>query len=677
MVSTLILIIIATAATALLLLFGGLHPYLNIPAYGLTSVAGLLTLLRLRNVKVRNQDWSCLLASCLFLGYILLRALNSPASYLARADLYLVLAALIIYLIFALVLTSSRQRIRFATLLLVIATANFIVGGIQFFKGHNFMPFEFLPRGNYGARASGFFGCPNHLAGFLEVAMLLGLSLACWSRYSLLARITAGYASAMCAVGILISGSRGGYVSSIAGLLAFGFISLFLADKWLRREFWYAVVASAILVAVGMGLFVRAALQKSDYLEHRVETVNLDLGLRTQLAMAAIKQLQLNPLFGTGSRTYLYYGREFRGSMVHTDPIYAHNDYAQLLGEYGLAGFAGFAIFIGFHGRGAWRSLQRAAAENAPATSSREPKKRSGKGSRSRAAWRTVADGENERLEQQRPAFKGSHSLALAVGAASSVVAYIAHSFVDFNLHIPANTCVMAFIFGMLASPGISASSARAQHGEAGSKWAALAQRIPAGLGLWLMIAALPTWPGEFYGERARRLLSDWHLLDSPEIASKAEVLARKGLKYDSKNPELFYYLGEAQIALANLAETPADRTRLYEESIDTYKRAMELAPLDANYILCLAWSLDAIERFDEAESAYAHALELDPNSEKIHSSYAGHFHQQKKLEQAEAEYALAFKIGNLGEQHVNLRRIRKEIADKKAQENPEPAPPQ
>ena len=117
--------------------------------------------------------------------------------------------------------------------------------------------------------------------------------------------------------------------------------------------------------------------------------------------------------------------------------------------------------------------------------------------------------------------------------------------------------------------------------------------------------------------------------------------------------------------------------SQLYEESLETYKRAMELAPLDVNYLLCLAWSLDALERFDEAESVFVRALKLDPNSERIHSSYAAHFHQQKKLEQAEVEYALAFKIGNLGEQHVNLRRIRKEIADKKAQENAAPVPPQ
>ena len=37
-----ILIIVATAVGSLLLFFGGLYPYLNLPAYGLVALGGLL-----------------------------------------------------------------------------------------------------------------------------------------------------------------------------------------------------------------------------------------------------------------------------------------------------------------------------------------------------------------------------------------------------------------------------------------------------------------------------------------------------------------------------------------------------------------------------------------------------------------------------------------------------------
>ena len=582
----------------------------------------------------------------------------------------MVLAASITYLIFAFTLTSSRVRARLVFLLLVVAAVNSVIGGIQFFKGHNFMPFEFLLRGNYGSRASGFYGCPNHLAGFLEIMMLFGLSLACWGRSNLLVRIAAGYGAAMCVAGIVITGSRGGYASSVAGLVAFGFISLLLAGKWLRREFWYAAIACTVMGAATGGYLIQSIIGKSDFLQHRVDSVNLDAGFRISLAKAALKQFQISPWFGTGSRTYLFYGREFRDPTVLGDPTYAHSDYLQFLAEYGIVGFTGLAVFLAFHLRIGWKSVSKVAAEQAAADRERAPAKRAGKGSRSRSAWRAVDDGESKRLEQIKPAFKGSHSLALTIAAFCSVIAYLVHSVMDFNLHIPANACVMAFVFGILANSGIHLSSSpQDSSSTSAAKWLSSARIIPAALGLWLMIVALPKWPGEFYRDKAKRLLSDWRILDSSEFATQAEVVARKGLRYDSKNPELYFFLGEAQVLLADFAASPAEQTRLNEESVASFKSALQLSPRDVRYVLSLASSLDALGRFDEAETALLFAIKLDPKSGKTHSAYAAHFHVQKKLAEAEAEYEVALKLTNAQGEVLRLKALRKEIEDKKAQE--------
>ena len=581
------------------------------------------------------------------------------------------LAVLTVYLIFAFSVASSRLRVRFVFILLAIAAANSIVGGIQFFKEGNFMPFNFLPRGNYGARASGFYSCPNHLAGFLEIVMLFGLSLACWSRSSLLVRIAAGYGAAMCAAGIVISGSRGGYVSSAAGLAAFGFISLLLAGKWLRREFWYAVIACTIVGAAVGGYGMRSVVGQSDLLQHRVDSINLDANVRISLAKAALQQFQINPWFGTGSRTYLYYGREFRDSNLVTDPIYVHNDYLQLLAEYGVVGVAGLAVFLAFHLRGGWKALLKVTVDRPISGRSRTPTKRSERGSRSRSAWRAVADEDAKRLEQTQPAFKGSHSLALAVAAFASVIAYLAHSIVDFNLHIPANACVMAFVFAILANPGMN-STVDGKDSEVASapRWLPLARFAPLAPGLCLLFVALPKWPGELYRWKAQRLLSDWRMLDSIEFAKQAEADARKGLGYDSKNPELYFYLGEAQMLLADFAENPIEQARHYEESLASFQSALALSPRDVRSVLSLASSLDALARYDEAETALSLAIKLDPNSAKPYTAYGAHFHQQKKLEQAEAQYKKAADLPHAQSEWIRLTAIRKEIADKKASES-------
>ena len=48
-----------------------------------------------------------------------------------------------------------------------------------------------------------------------------------------------------------------------------------------------------------------------------------------------------------------------------------------------------------------------------------------------------------------------SSSLALVVGAAVGILALSVHSIFDFNLQIPANTLFVAFLFGILANPGV------------------------------------------------------------------------------------------------------------------------------------------------------------------------------------------------------------------------------
>jgi tetratricopeptide (TPR) repeat protein len=225
----------------------------------------------------------------------------------------------------------------------------------------------------------------------------------------------------------------------------------------------------------------------------------------------------------------------------------------------------------------------------------------------------------------------------------------------------------MAFIFGILANPGTSSPSSLATHDDKTTKWSALLRWIPGALGVWLSVSAVPQWPAEYHAERARRLLSDWRFLDSADIADQAAEFSRKGLRGDPNNPELFYNLGESQVALAIQAEDPSERRRLYEESIASYKSALQLAPRDVRYVLCLAWSLDAIEQFNEAEAVFALTLQLDPNSGKVHRSYAAHCRSRGELEKAEAEYVRALELGVGVPADSELKQVRTELAAKKS----------
>ena len=660
------LILLSCSIAAMEILLGGGHAFLSIPCYALLAFAGMCGAVKRRKANLSESTILCLCSSAVFFGYVLLRGLSSEVEYIARSDIYIVLAALIVYLTFALFLTASRTRVQFVSVVLVSGFANSIVGGIQFFRGHNFMPLSFLPRSDYGARASGFYGCPNHLAGLLIVTMLLALGLAFWSRYRIPIRLAAGYLAVTSAVGILLTGSRGGYASAVVGLITFGFVSLLLAGKWLRREFWIALVATLLLAGGGIGFGIRSAIQESEFLQFRVASVNLDSGVRKALSKAAIQQFQISPWFGTGSRTYLYYGRQFRHPLIQADPEFAHNDYAQLLAEYGLVGAAGIAFFLIVHVRNAWKSISTVAAPIPPAERVKLSESRMAKGSRFRSAWRAVANAKEDRPETAQRTFKGSNSLALLAASISSVAAYAVHSLVDFNLHIPANACLMAFTFAILANPGINPPSGPAEDGEDSTKLSAFLRWVPCALGVWLSISAIPKWPAEYYSEKAKRLLSDWQLLVSPDIANEAARLSKRGLGIDTENPELFCNLGDSQAMLATQAENPALRRNLYEEAIASFHKAIELAPHDVRYVICLAWALDAIDRLDEAEATYGLALELDPNSASLHRSYAVHSRKRGELERAEAEFVRALALGFGVPADSELKQVRAELAAKK-----------
>jgi hypothetical protein len=65
------------------------------------------------------------------LRYVILRCLFSPVEYLARSDLYIVLGALMVYLLFALILTMPKYRFIFVMTLLVIGWCTSRSGGIN------------------------------------------------------------------------------------------------------------------------------------------------------------------------------------------------------------------------------------------------------------------------------------------------------------------------------------------------------------------------------------------------------------------------------------------------------------------------------------------------------------------------------------------------------------------
>jgi len=563
-------------------LIGGTRLLFAFPAYGLIAIVGLLSLASLRSVKPK-PDQICLWSAVLFFAYVLVRATFSPLPYLARSDIYSVQAGLIVYFFTCCVLTSAKARMSILACLLAAALAHVLVGAIQFRSGNNFMAIPFLQRFDYGRRASGFYVCPNHLAGLLEVLGMFGLSIVCWSRWPAWSKLLIGYATLVSYLGVILTGSRGGYLSTAASLLVFAVLNLAILREGGSALLLRIGTAGAIVAAIGITSAV-FLVRQSDFLTDRSKNVLDYKNMRLDLWRAATEQWKQSPLIGTGSRTYLVYGRKYRTEQMQLDPIYTHNDYLQLLSEYGIAGGVAFLCFFFVHLRRGWIDSRRLGPKRIAVS---------------------------HRL--------ASNAMALNMGALCALAAYAVHSVFDFNLHIPANVLLLAFVFGIIANPGVTHENSATQPATGLIFWRIVIFALAAFLGLqvWRLT------PGEYFAEKARAALRDYRFLNAIDFA-------RKGLVYEDRNPLLFYYLGRGRVLGGDLQQNREASASFYEAALPAYMKARDLAPLDKTYAIELAFTYDALNRFSEAEWLFAEALALDPRSTSTKRYYQAHLESWK-----------------------------------------------
>jgi hypothetical protein len=320
----------------------------------------------------------------------------------------------------------------------------------------------------------------------------------------------------------------------------------------------------AAIVLVGLSAFL---IQKSDFLSGRAQNVFETSNMRIDLWKADLQQWKLNPVLGTGSGTYRFYGREFRTARMQYDPVQVHNDYLSLLAEYGLVGMSGFAVFLILHLRRGWRDFQRLGPN------------------RVRVSLRLL-----------------SNAMALNIGALSAVSAYMVHSIFDFNLHIPANVLLLAFVFGILANSG--------------AQWEPELPPADAAVVLWrlalpiiaivLLVQGTRLWLGEYFTERSRTALRD----DRPAVSIS---YALEGLKHEKGNPNLYFYLARARMLQGSAMANPRAAGSFYRAALAAAAAGHALAPRDETFLVELAFADDALQRFGEAEWRYSQARALDP----------------------------------------------------------------
>jgi tetratricopeptide (TPR) repeat protein len=364
------------------------------------------------------------------------------------------------------------------------------------------------------------------------------------------------------------------------------------------------------VVAVALLFVVR-----SEIYEKRLRHVNDPSKQADLLAPAAWQQHALNPAFGTGSGTFLYYGRQFHGPAVQSDPEHAHHEYLELLAEYGWIGVGLFALFLIAHLRAAVAGVLRVLDQKLKPT-----------------AW------------------TASNELALLVGAGSALAIGLVNSARDFTFHLPANALLGAFLFAIVANPTVETAGRRERR--ALPLW--LAWAAPA-FALLLILAALPRlWP-ETLAERARLALRD-------RDYNSARDLARQAARSDAANPDAFYTAGEAARFLALEAREPAVATELRREAAAAFENGLKAFPRDVRLLLKRGQVLDDLGEVTLADATFAQALEAAPNSGIAHACAGLHWHRQWQLDRAAQCYARAQQLGETALSEAGWRDLERDV---------------
>jgi O-antigen ligase len=254
----------------------------------------------------------------------------------------------------------------------------------------------------------------NHYAGLMEMLTPFPLVLATTRFTEGNRKIVVAAIAAVMAGSIFLSGSRGGMAAFVVQMVV---LSVFLVRK--RDGSWTQPIMLGGFLAVVMVFLVSTGgneLTQRLISIHSEASKEISGGVRLSIDRDSLKMVMKRPLLGSGLGTFSTVYPEFRSFYTIYFVNQAHNDYLQLLVETGLIGFSIGIWFLVLVFRRASGKLKN---------------------------WNETASG------------------AMTVAALLGCVGILVHSFLDFNLQIPANAALFYVLCAIAASAPLQESRRR------------------------------------------------------------------------------------------------------------------------------------------------------------------------------------------------------------------------
>ena len=260
---------------------------------------------------------------------------------------------------------------------------------------------------------SGSFVNRNHFAGLLEMcipmAVMIGYGMLRKNqdRYSsplrpaLLACLFFGAAAVMM-LSLVRTSSRMGFMATMASLFLMAVVAIFSATRESGRLRFIPIGILALFFAAAF-IFMPTDKLAERFADMATSENSLTSDSRLQMWKQTLPLIATYPLVGCGLGAYESCFYTYKAVAPDMTVDYAHNDYLQVLAEFGISGFAVvIAIFLLLYTR----------------------------------AFHNFSVGKPDST--------------IALGCIGALTAIMIHSTADFNLYIPANGLIVAWVAGLI-----------------------------------------------------------------------------------------------------------------------------------------------------------------------------------------------------------------------------------
>ena len=435
-------------------------------------------------------------------------------------------------------------------------------------------PFYFWqPGGSDESHAIGLFAHYNAFASFLNGTVFFFLSYTFFGR-----NVAARWACALLSLGLIVtlvmSQSRGGWLSFVVGgSLWMVLLILFLKQ---RRSKLLGIVSIAV-VLLGVGGIVSSVWVVQRITEKRVEKYEENTGRKVEAKVSdggrvAFQQMGLeifldSPVVGGGARAFSYRALEKWDpdtlELWMGDPEFAHNEFIQLLSDYGLVGFVLVLVLLFIHGI--------VGVINLVSEDDRDP---------GLSIWQ--------------------------LGAAGGLVAMLCQSYFSFIFHFPACVVLCAFQLAILASQSKEKSKSRPVF-----RFTELVIGI-GGLGVAAALAFLGInfFKGYMLSKEAVQKLTAAESVE--DVFTGLETLEKAGDR--SWDPKSFEIVARRAMLEANTAlqgNDPAVAEKFNLRAKAAFERSLELNPNFSAALAGLPRVEDALGNHAAAEEGHQKAMKL------------------------------------------------------------------